>query len=356
MSQSELLSWAQMLDQNGVKLLMKYLTERYANERSRLDVMTRIRKMYLVRVASPSEDWSVAIDKFLSKLKDKPVAKTIITTALQNNVATENLYQQSKHKSIRLLNDLNNDMRVWKRLSKMPMPFPNLKDFRLDAVVISSIKQLNADALTQKTQETFNLNERCQVVYDIMTGWALQSKDMFKLCFGLLAVSGRRMSDIVYFANFEPTENEYELNCTRYVKSRGVMHPYTFPILIRSDEFLRQLTTLRKRIQDKFNILSTMEPRQVNLKLSALLNKQLRYVWEENELLKSCRASSTLNVHEMRSLYTILLTKSRLIQGHNPIKYLQTALNHKNLMSIQHYLTSAPNGPQIKLHGDEYVK
>ena len=131
------------------------------------------------------------------------------------------------------------------------------------------------------------------------------------------------------------------------------MQPYTFPILINSDDFLRQLAVCRKLIQAKFNIVASMTPRQVSLKTCSKLNQELRSLWEKDEILQGCKDSDTLNVHELRSLYTILLIKSPFIDGHNPIIYLQRALNHKNLMSIQHYLTSAPTGPAIVLHGTE---
>ena len=231
MSLTDLTSWAHMLQNGRAREVIKLLTSRYTNPRSRLDVMTRIRKVFLTDVAQPSTKWTEAIELLIHKLREKPVARQLLRDSTASNINTENLYQQAKHKSITLLQRLNNDIKLWKKIAKIPPPFPQLKDFRLDALTISAVKELNSEALEQKTTEAFNLNGKSQSIYNEMVKWVLQSKDIYKLTFGLLSLSGRRLSDILYYGNFEPTDDPFEIRCTRYVKSRGNMTAYTFPIL-----------------------------------------------------------------------------------------------------------------------------
>jgi hypothetical protein len=351
MSKADLNIWATMLTEGQGEEVNERIVNKYPNVRTRIDVYTKLKNAYFKMSHGPNEEFIKGLhelDRYA--LKKKKQTRDFISDLIRKSsdptqfMHIERTWQQARKKSIPLLDVIGSNT-VMKKFSRLPDPFPATKSLKMSTNDILQVKKLNAASLNTKNDNSFELEGKTQLVYDMMV--KMLSKQETAI-FGLLALSGRRLVEIAAVGQYQPTQKgNFWAKSLSSVKSID-KSAYDFPILIGFDKFQKHLMSMRRWLWAKYKITPSMTTKAITQKISSPLNRSLRTLWESDDVLKSIMPSEEMHLHRLRELYTSLVLKSH-DSGGSTIRFLKSALHHKNTGALSHYVGSVNNDPRLKL-------
>ncbi|MGG6297716.1 protelomerase family protein [Leptolyngbya sp. AN02str] len=177
----------------------------------------------------------------------------------------------------------------------------------------------------------------------------LEGETPYEWAVGLLAVTGRRFSEIVARGEFKRTEHPYAIAFRGQLK-KGVQNldeAQTFLIatLIESDKVLLTLDKFRghPRIQE----LADLSPDEINSRLNTSVRHYIRRVFEESEVVPVLQGEKGVSAHNLRGIYAEIAVHYFCPPNQGTHRFVQAHLGHiigerelasrKNAGATEHY-------------------
>ncbi|MGG6298072.1 protelomerase family protein [Leptolyngbya sp. AN02str] len=177
----------------------------------------------------------------------------------------------------------------------------------------------------------------------------LEGETPYEWAVGLLAVTGRRFSEIVAMGEFKSTAHPYAIAFRGQLK-KGVQNleaAQTFLIatLIESDNVLLALDKFRAH--PRIQALVDLEPDDINARLNTSVRYYIRREFEESEVIPVLRGEKGVSAHNLRGCYAEIAVHYFCPPNQSTHRFVQTHLGHvigerelasrKNAGATEHY-------------------
>ncbi|MBM0744734.1 hypothetical protein JOY44_24565 (plasmid) [Phormidium sp. CLA17] len=147
---------------------------------------------------------------------------------------------------------------------------------------------------------------------------------------GLLAVTGRRFSEIVAKGEFKPTHHPYAISFRGQLKKgiQDIEKAQTFLIatLIDADKVLKAIYKFRAhpRIQE----LAELSPDDINSRLNTSVRHYIKSSFEDSEVLPVLPGEKAVTAHNLRGAYAEIATHFFCPPNQGTHRFLQQHLGH----------------------------
>ncbi len=166
---------------------------------------------------------------------------------------------------------------------------------------------------------------------------------------GLLALTGRRFSEIVAKGEFKPTPHPYAIAFRGQLKKgiQNLEEAQTFLIatLIESDKVLAALDKFRShpRIQE----LAELSPDDINSRLNTSIRHHIKREFEDTEIVPVLAGEKSVSAHNLRGIYAEIAVHYFCPPNQGTHRFIQAHLGHiigerelanrKNAGATEHY-------------------
>ncbi|MBE9100412.1 protelomerase family protein [Vacuolonema iberomarrocanum] len=183
-----------------------------------------------------------------------------------------------------------------------------------------------------------------QTARDLLAGRSPQEWEA-----GLLALTGRRFSEIAAKGTFEQVDHPYAIAFKGQLK-RGLQDPdneptYIIATLIEATEIIATLERFRThpRVQE----LADLDPVQINSRFNGSVRYHVRQRFEYSHLIPVLAGEKSVSVHNLRGVYATIATHFFCPPNQATHRFVQTHLGHmigddeltrrKNAGATEHY-------------------
>ncbi|MEO1148681.1 MAG: protelomerase family protein [Cyanobacteria bacterium J06638_22] len=183
-----------------------------------------------------------------------------------------------------------------------------------------------------------------QTARDLLAGKSPQEWEA-----GLLALTGRRFSEIAAKGTFEPVDHPYAIAFKGQLK-RGMQDPeyeptYTIATLVEATEIIEALERFRAhpRVQE----LVDLDPVQINSRFNGSVRYHIRQRFEYTHLIPVLAGEKSVSAHNLRGVYATIATHFFCPPNQATHRFVQTHLGHmigddeltrrKNSGATEHY-------------------
>jgi len=177
----------------------------------------------------------------------------------------------------------------------------------------------------------------------------LQGETPYEWAVGLLALTGRRFSEIVAKGEFKPTAHPYAIAFRGQLK-KGIQNldeAQTFLIatLIESDKIIAALDKFRAhpRIQE----LADLSPDEINSRLNTSVRHHIKREFEDMEIIPVLPGEKSVSAHNLRGIYAEIAVHYFCPPNQGTHRFIQAHLGHiigerelasrKNAGATEHY-------------------
>ena len=165
---------------------------------------------------------------------------------------------------------------------------------------------------------------------------------------GLIALTGRRFSEIVAKGAFKTTDHPYVLAFSGQLKKGDSPDASaTFPIatLIEAKEVLGAFE--RFRASDRAQQLQELDPEQINSKLNTSVRHHIKREFQATDLVPILKGEKSVSAHNLRGVYGAIAIHYFCPPKQVPHRFIQSILGHiigetakaksKNAAATEHY-------------------
>lgn len=177
----------------------------------------------------------------------------------------------------------------------------------------------------------------------------LEGETPYEWAAGLLALTGRRFSEIIAKGEFKPTSHPYAIAFRGQLK-KGIQNldeAQTFLIatLIESDKVLAALDKFRtnSRIQE----LANLTPDEINSRLNTSIRHHIKREFEDTEIIPILIGEKSVSAHNLRGCYAEIAIHYFCPPNQGTHRFIQAHLGHligereltnrKNAGATEHY-------------------
>ena len=177
----------------------------------------------------------------------------------------------------------------------------------------------------------------------------LQAETPYEWAVGLLALTGRRFSEIIAKGEFKSTSHPYAIAFRGQLK-KGIQNldeAQTFLVatLIESDKVLTVLDKFRShpRIQE----LANLTPDEINSRLNTSIRHHIKREFEDTEIVPVLAGEKSVSAHNLRGIYAEIAVHYFCPHNQGTHRFIQAHLGHiigarelanrKNAGATEHY-------------------
>lgn len=177
----------------------------------------------------------------------------------------------------------------------------------------------------------------------------LEGKHPYEWAVGLLAVTGRRFSEIVAKGEFKPTSHPYAIAFRGQLK-KGIQNleeaqTFLIAILIESDKVITALDKFRAhpRIEE----LADLSPDEINSRFNTSVRHYIKREFEEAEIVPILTGEKSVSAHNLRGVYAEIAVHFFCPPNQATHRFVQAHLGHiigerelakrKNAGATEHY-------------------
>ena len=195
----------------------------------------------------------------------------------------------------------------------------------------------------------------------------LKGESAQEIAAGLLALTGRRFSEIIAFGEFFDTDHPYAIAFKGQLKKglleRDDAETFLIATLVEKAEVLDALEQLREhpRIQE----LKGMDPDEINSKFGSSVKHHIRKHFQTTKLVPILPGEKAVSAHNLRGVYGTIAIHFFCPPTQNPHRFIQAHLGHiigqrelasrKNAGATEHYFHYYPVGAQGQMLGDRGI-
>ncbi|MBE9182538.1 hypothetical protein IQ268_28720 [Oculatella sp. LEGE 06141] len=177
----------------------------------------------------------------------------------------------------------------------------------------------------------------------------LQGETPYEWAVGLIAVTGRRFSEIVAKGEFKPTSHPYAIafrgQLKKGIQSLDEAQTFLIATLIESDKVIAALDKFRShpRIQE----LADLSPDEINSRLNTSVRHHIKREFEDTEVVPVLIGEKSVSAHNLRGIYAEIAVHyfcppnqatHRFVQAHlGHIIGERELANRKNAGATEHY-------------------
>ena len=184
---------------------------------------------------------------------------------------------------------------------------------------------------------------------------------------GLLALTGRRFSEIVTFGEFWQTEHPYAIAFKGQLKKGllDVRDAETFLIatLVESKGVIEALERFRK--DHRIVELQNLDPDEINSRLNTSVRHHIKREFQDNGLVPILKGEKSVSAHNLRGVYGTIAIRFFCPAQQNPHRFVQAHLGHiigkrelasrKNAGASEHYFHYYLVGAQNQMLGERGI-
>ncbi|MGK7888060.1 MAG: protelomerase family protein [Leptolyngbyaceae cyanobacterium] len=173
----------------------------------------------------------------------------------------------------------------------------------------------------------------------------LDSDDFRDVAAGLLALTGRRFSEIISKGTFEPTTHPYILQFTGQLKKKLEAETYTIATLSPAEEIIQSIATFRshKRIKE----LAMLDPAAINSRINSSVRERIQRAFQATGTVPILDGEESVSAHNLRGVYAAVAIYLWCPPNQATHRFIQAHLGHvigeselerrKNSRATQHY-------------------
>ncbi|MEM9219903.1 MAG: protelomerase family protein [Cyanobacteria bacterium P01_F01_bin.150] len=166
---------------------------------------------------------------------------------------------------------------------------------------------------------------------------------------GLLALTGRRFSEIVAMGQFWPTEHPHAIAFKGQLK-KGILdvdqaETFLIATLVDSQEIMVALERFRRH--PRIAELQHLQPDDINSRLNSSVRRYIKQAFQDTQLVPILRGEKSVSAHNLRGIYGTIAIRFFCPATQNPHRFIQAHLGHiigerelanrKNASATEHY-------------------
>ena len=195
----------------------------------------------------------------------------------------------------------------------------------------------------------------------------LESDNALEQAAGLLALTGRRFSEIVTFGEFWQTEHPYAIAFKGQLK-KGILdlndaQTFLIPTLIEAKMVIDAME--RFRTDHRIQQLQGLDPDEINSRLNTSVRNHIKREFQHTKLVPILKGEKSVSAHNLRGVYGSIAIRFFCSATQNPHRFVQAHLGHiigereldsrKNAGVTEHYFHYYLVGAQGQMLGERGI-
>ena len=195
----------------------------------------------------------------------------------------------------------------------------------------------------------------------------VESDNPLEQAAGLLAVTGRRFSEIVSFGTFGLTQHPYAIAFKGQLK-KGILdvndvETFSIATLIEAKDVMEALERFRR--DQRIKELKGLDPDKINSKLNTSVRHHIKREFQNTGLVPVLKGEKAVSAHNLRGVYGTIAIRFFCPATQNPHRFIQAHLGHiigereldsrKNASATEHYFHYYLVGAQNQMLGERGI-